>query len=381
MKPRLIQLGKHYPPEKGGMETHLYDQSSLLADRFDVSAVVANTEGRTVHDVVDGIPVTRVATMGTLFGNIVCPTYPLHVYRAQADESSIVHAHLPNPLAHVSYALVRPKGRLVVTWHSDIIKPRFVGPTYERLVERTLRRADRIIATSPNYIETSRALQRFKDRCVVIPLGIDVSRFEATDRVRQRAEAIQGEVGAPIVLFVGRLSYYKGLDVLLDAAARIQGRVVVVGDGGGRAALEEGIRNRGLEGRIILRHDVNDEDLVAYYHASEMLVLPSNLRTEAFGIVQLEAMACGKPVVSTRLDTGVPWVNQHERTGLTVPIDDAEALATAVNRLLDDSEARRRMGVNGRSRVEEMFTREVVAEKTRALFEEVLAAPASSLRR
>ncbi|RMD60366.1 glycosyltransferase [Candidatus Parcubacteria bacterium] len=369
---KLIQLGKYYYPEPGGMETHLYDLCCRLKDKYDLRVLVANTSPRTVREAVAGVSLVRAANWGELFSNPICPTFPRHLSGMKASIGSIIHLHLPNPMAHLAYALVRPAGKLVVSWHSDIVRQKVLGKLYGRALHALLTRADCIVATSPVYVRYSSFLRRHADKCVVVPLGINPEKFQTSAATKRRVQLLQSRYGRPFVLFVGRLTYYKGLDVLLQAADQINGNIVIVGNGPLKQQISNEVEKRRLGSRVFLLTEVSHSELVAFYHACDVFVLPSNQRSEAFGIVQLEAMVCGKPVVSTDLRTGVPWVNLHEVTGLTVPVNDAGRLAHAVNRLLADAAERRRLGRNGRRRVLQNFTLEKVGERMERVYEMVL---------
>jgi len=192
---------------------------------------------------------------------------------------------------------------------------------------------------------------------------------------RSRIDRIIAAVPGPRLLFVGRLVYYKGLDVLLDAMGRCNGSLVIVGEGPLDGALRALVTERRLAGRVLFAGRVSDEDLPAFYQACDVFVLPSIARTEAFGVVQIEAMAAGKPVVSTRLPTGVPWVNQDGISGLVVTPGDPVALGDALRRLLDDGALRRRLGDGALARARTMFSRERMVAAFKSLIETTVESP------
>lgn len=362
---KVLHIGKFYHPVVGGMEDHLYSLCEELKSRVDLRVCVSHTKVRTARDFVGGVPVTRVARLGEIFSTSICPSFPLFLREWTPD---IVHIHLPDPMAHISYLLADIPGKLVVMWHSDIVKQKVFLPLYRPLLFRLLGRSDRIITTSNNYLESSEFLRRFRDKCVVIPLGIDLRKYMLDDGIRKMADEIRTSYGDRIVLFVGRLNYYKGLDYMIEAMRRVEGVLLVVGTGKMERAWRRKVSERGLEKKVVFLGNVAHEDIAAYFHACDVFVLPSLERTEAFGVVQLEAMTCGKPVISTSLNTGVPWVNQHEKTGLVVRPKDAEALADAANRLLDDPALRLQYGANGRERVRREFKKEDVAVKVMQIY-------------
>jgi glycosyltransferase involved in cell wall biosynthesis len=225
-------------------------------------------------------------------------------------------------------------------------------------------------------------LQSFRDKCVVIPFGIDRGRLDATPAVARRAADLRASVPGPRLLFIGRLVPYKGVDVLLRAMTRVDATAWLIGDGPLRQRLEAEADRLHVTNRVRFLGPLSDAEVVAHLHACDVFVLPSVTHAETFGVVQLEAMTCGKPVVSTNVRSGVPWVNRHDETGLVVEPGDADVLADALNRLLRDASLRERMGKPGQARVSRDFTLEAMASSTAALYREVVApAPASAWSR
>ena len=222
------------------------------------------------------------------------------------------------------------------------------------------------------------ALAAHRAKCVVIPYGLDADRYRPTAAVAARADALRERARGPILLFVGRLVPYKGLDVLLRALPGLEAQTVIVGDGPLRGALETMVRELGIGDRVQLAGEVTDEERLAWLHACAALVLPSTTRQEAFGIVQLEAMLCGRPVVSTDVPTGVPWVNVHGETGFVVPAGDVASLRGALERLVADGDLRHALGAGARQRVLKMFTADSMCAATLALYHDLCAPPRSA---
>jgi glycosyltransferase involved in cell wall biosynthesis len=292
----------------------------------------------------------------------------------------LIVCHEPNPWALLSYALVRPPPRLVIWYHSDVVRPPLQYRLfYAPLAHPAYSRATRFIVSSPPLAEHARALDPYRSRISVIPFGIDPTEWSADDGVRARAAEIARAEG-PFVLFAGRHVPYKGVDVLLRALQGTRTRAIIAGDGPQRAAWEALARELALNDQVRFTGDVADAELRALFHAAAALVLPSVTRAEAFGYVQIEAMACGTPVISTDVPSGVSWVNQHERTGLVVPAGQADALRAAIDRLMSDAALRQRLGDAGRRRVECEFTLVRLRERLRALYAELglLARPAQA---
>lgn len=361
---RVLHVGKFYPPHKGGMETHLRDLCERLAARVETEVVVANDGREDEEEVIGGVRVARAGTLLNLGAAPVCPGMARRIRESRAD---IVHLQFPNPTGILAYLASGRRGRLVVTYQSDIVRQRVLGRAFRPVLYHFLRRADRVIATTPNYLESSPVLRDFRERCRVIPLGLPREAFTQVDE--EAVQSIRRRFGPRLVLGVGRLVYYKGFEHLLRAMRDVRAQLVIVGCGPLRAALERERDALNLGGRVHLLGEV--EEVRPYFRAADVFAFPSTARSEAFGLVQLEAMACGLPVVNTRLDSGVPYVSPHGETGLTVPPADPSALASALNLLLDDDELRARLGAAARRRVREEFDADVMAERTLRLYEEV----------
>jgi rhamnosyl/mannosyltransferase len=365
---RVLQIGKFYPPHMGGIETHLQALcEGLQRTSVDVEVIVANDGQRSCEDVVNGIPVTRVGTRFYVTTVPVCPDMVLRIRRAEAD---IVHIHWPSPAALVAYLLSGHRGRLVVTYHSDIVQQRLWRRVFWPILRLALSRCRAIIATSSAYIETSPVLKAYSHRCRVIPYGLAVEQFRRCGPAE--VEGIRQQYGPRIVLSVGRLIYYKGFEYLVEAMSRVDGRLLIIGDGPLRSRLEQQVRDLAIGERVTFLGEIQNQDVAAYYHAADVFVLPSVARSEAFGIVQLEAMACGKPIVNTSLPSGVPLVSPHGVTGLTVPPKNSAALADAINGLLDDPVKRREFGNAGFRRVCEEFDLKVMLDRTLRVYGEVM---------
>jgi len=361
---KVLHVGKFYPPHPGGMESHLELLCRTTRGEVDVEVVVSADGAETVRETVDGVPVTRVGTRLTLASASFNPGMAAAIRRADAD---VVHFHHPNPTAVLSYFAAQPRGRLVVTYHSDIVRQKVLGPLVAPLVHALLRRADAIIASSPQYAASSPVLRRHAGRVRVLPFGIDAAELQRVDE--GEVARIRAAYGGRIVLGVGRLVYYKGFEYLVRAIRQVDAHLLIAGGGPLREPLRALAADLGVGGRVTLLGAV--PDLRPYYHAADVFALPAVARSEAFGIVQMEAMACGLPVVNTALDTGVPFVSPHGVTGLTVAPADADALAAALATLLDDPALRRRMGGAGRQRVAGELGAGRMAARTLALYREV----------
>jgi rhamnosyl/mannosyltransferase len=366
---KVLQVGKYYLPTRGGIETVLAQLCRQLQGKVELEVVVASDSGEDRHDVVDGIAVHRLGTPLKLAGAPISPGLRQAMRRADAD---IIHIHVPHPTALLTWLVSGCRGKLVISYHSDIIRQRVLGALIGPLQDLAYRRASALLSSSPDLIAGSPALAPHRDRCVCCPFGLDVAPYEAVDAAA--VAEIRKQFPGPLILAVGRLVYYKGFEFLVRAMARVPApaTALIIGEGPERKQLEEEITRLGLAGRVRLLGNI--PDTTPYYQACDLFVLPSIARSEAFGLVQLEAMACGKAVVNTRIpDSGVPFVSRHEESGLTVPPADSERLAEAITRLLQDDFLRTRFGEAGRQRVHRDFSPERMARRILEVYRRALA--------
>lgn len=357
----MVHVYKDFYPVLGGIEGHIRLLCRELARQqdLDVRILVTSTDRRSSIERLAGVQVLRTARLGHVASTPISPRLPLELRRLRPD---VVHLHFPYPLGEMAALLATPRVPTVITYHSDIIRQRTLLRLYGPVLRVVLARAARILPTSPEYLERSPWLQPVRDRCTVIPLGIDPAPFS---RPARRGDG-------RTLLFVGRFRYYKGLHYLLEALPRIEGaRLVLVGAGPLEAALREQARRLRIEERVTFSTAVPDAELPDYYARSDVFVLPASEPSEAFGLVLAEALASGLPCVSTELGTGTSYVNRHGETGLVVPPADPLALADACRRLLSDRDLRERFGAAGRERACALFDIRRVAAAVGAVYREV----------
>ena len=365
----ILHVYKDYPPILGGIENYLRWLARAQAARgHDVTVLVTNPAGpRTLIRREEGVRVIRAARLVTLASTPLSLRLPLALRREQPD---IVHLHFPYPLGEIANLLLGRGKRTVITYHSDVVRQATILRFYNPLLRLALRRADRILVSSPHYIRSSPYLQVVADHCTVTPLGVEVERFARPQP--ERVARIRRRYPGPILLFVGRLRYYKGLSYLIEAMQRISATLLIIGSGPEAVNLGEQALLLGVSDRVHFLGDVGDEYLPAYYQAADIFVLPSSHRSEAFGIVLVEAMAAGTPLISTELGTGTSWVNQHGVTGLVIRPRDPDALVEAIHALLADDALRGRMAQAGQARAREVFDLKVLVDKVLAVYEEVM---------
>lgn len=378
---RIVHIYKDYFPVLGGIENHVKQLAEAQAGRgHAVTVLVTQLAGKPAsEEMVNGVRVVKTprqlnvqsAPISLRFGKAV------NEKTAGAD---IAHLHAPYPIGEACNLYFGRAQKTVLTWHSDIVRQKTLLRVYAPVLRRVIAKADRIIPTSEAYARTSPWLRDALPKCRVVPYGIDLAHFQqmAPAAQQQAAEmrmawSQRAELTNPLVLLcVGQLRYYKSFDTLIRALPQLADVVVAIaGVGAMRQAWEAIAASLGVEQRITFLGQVGQEALPAHYAAADAFVLPSNSRAEAFGIVNLEAMACGLPLITTEVGSATSWVNEHEVTGLVVPPMDPDALVRAVEKLRDAG-LRRRMGEAARRRVETHFTREKMVDRVEAVYREAL---------
>jgi len=272
-------------------------------------------------------------------------------------------------MAALALWFAQPKSRVVVHWHSDVVRQRKALRLYEPLQQWLLRRADAIIATSPPYAESSMVLRPWRHKVEVIPIGISDNRSESCSK--KAAEIRQRYRGRRIVFSLGRMTYYKGFEVLIEAAAALPDDCVVLigGDGDLLGHYKSLVARRGLAGKVHLLGHILDHELASHFEACDVFCMPSTVRAEAYGVAMLEAMVMGKPIVATDIaGSGVPWVNIHGTSGFNVPVGEVAPLAAALTRLLDDEVLRQQLGAAAGRRYLQEFNATQMTEKVINLY-------------
>ena len=358
---QILHIYKDYFPVVGGIENHVKMLAEAQVARgHAVSVLVTSRDHHTHIETINGVRVIFAARRATILS---APVSPALFDLLRRETPDIAHLHFPYPFGEIANHFCGRAKRTIVTYHSDIIRQKLTRVLYRPLMERVFARVHRIIATSPNYIASSPVLARWQDKCVVVPLGIDPELFVGAKQSRTTATA------SPLLLFVGHLRYYKGLNYLIEALRELpRAQLIVVGAGPMERAWRALAYDLGVDERVVFVGQVSDAELPGYYAASDIFVLPASERSEAFAAVQLEAMAAGKPVVCTELGTGTSFVNVDGETGFVVPARDSHALAAAIMRLMDDADLCARMGVAGRARVRQEFTLEKMVERVMAVY-------------
>lgn len=363
---KILHVYKDYYPVVGGIENHIRALAEAQArDGHQVTVLVAGHGRETTRSSLGGVAVIRAGRLATLASTPL--TLGLGA-ALRAESPDITHLHFPYPVGEIAH-LAAGRGRpYVITYHSDVVRSnqQIILRLYLPVMRYLLRRAGRVLATSPNYVVSSPHLKRIANRCLVVPLGVNPRPFLSAAPSLPRSDL-------PTLLFLGRHRYYKGLDDLIMAMTEIRARLLVGGDGPMRPQWERLAAQAGLAERILFTGEVSDAALPGLYASADLFVLPANVRAEAFGAVLLEAMASGLACVTTELATGTSYVVQDGVSGLVVPPRNPRALAEAVQRLLTDEPLRRQMGAAGRARVLREFTLTQMAGRIEAVYRLALA--------
>jgi rhamnosyl/mannosyltransferase len=347
------------------METQLRDLAVLQTGAARVNVIVASSERRGERCVIEGIDVTRVARIATIASMPVCPGLSAAIRRSPAD---LVHIHMPNPGAALAFLMSGHTGKVVLTHHADTLGRQVLRRFSDPFVNRLMQRASRIIVSSARYRDSSSELIPFRDKCRVVPYGIDVRVTACTDGVT--VQRIRQKYGDKLILAVGRLVPYKGFDILIRAMKHVDAKLLLIGSGPQFDVLARLAISEGVEGKITMLGRV--EDIGPYFAAASFFVLPSVTRAEAFGLVQLEAMAAGLPVINTNIDSGAAEISIGGKTGITVPPGDATELSEAIRLLLDRKDLRDRYGEAAKARVSAEYTSDLMAARVFSVYSEAL---------
>lgn len=354
---KILQLTKFYPPFWGGIESVTYELTEgLHAAGYECVVLCANTNNTTVEESFNQkYKVIRAASFGRIFSTSISPAL-IKIFKLIANDFDIIHVHFPDPLTALALSLVKPKAKVVIHWHSDIIKQSFLLRFYLPLQNMVLKRADVIIGTSPKYIQESPQLKDFVYKTVAIPLGSEVKVFENSASIE--ASIIKRFKGKKILFSLGRLVYYKGYNYLIEAARLISDDFVVVigGEGPELSNLKKQVKNQKLENKVHLIGKIPQSELASWFKACYIFCFPSTYASEAFGVSQIEAMSFGKPVIATEIPrSGVSWVNAHGVSGVNVKPSKPKELADAIQLIDNNADLYQKYCLGAKHRYETLF--------------------------
>jgi len=375
---RILHLGKFSDWQRGGIETAVDNLLQGLSPFFQLLKMAANNGFRT--EIIEQLNYLEVSVplVGLLARTPFCPTMPYLIKKLQQRyQFSIVHLHLPNPMAHFASEVLPDTVKRIVSWHSDVIHQKHLLRIYQPWVNRLLNKASALIVSTAYLAENSRQLAVARRRNIIqtIPYGITLDYFLAST-YQEKIDVIRHQfVGCFIIFALGRHVGYKGFCYLIAAMAQLPSKLILLlgGEGPLTRTLKEQVKKLKLEKQVYFLGEVKKEDLPAYYHVCDVFCLPSIERNEAFGIVQLEAMACAKPVISCDLANDNHSVNQDGLTGFVVPPRSPALLATAIKRFYHEPHLTQIFGRAAYAYAKEKFDNQLMIERMRVLYEKILS--------
>lgn len=367
---RILQLGKFYPI-KGGVEKVMYDLLIGLSARG-VHCDMLCAYGKTGEEEVrisDNSKIICTRTLMKKYATMLSPQMIIKLFKI-ASYYDIIHIHHPDPMAAIALWFSGYKGKVVLHWHSDIVKQKKLLWMYAPFQNWLINRADLILGTTPVYIAGSSHLTHVQSKCQCLPIGIDPIIPDA-NKVSQLRQQYSGK---KIIFSLGRLVHYKGYRFLVEAAQHLDDSYVVLigGSGALHDELQQQIDDNGLQNRVKLLGRISDEDLPTYYGACDIYCLSSIMKTEAFAIVQIEAMSCGKPVVSCNIEgSGVPWVNVNGISGEVVEPGKGKALAEAIRHIADNPVLYQQLSKGAKARYQDLFQKDKMISGCLAFYQQL----------
>jgi len=372
---KILCFGRFYDEIPGGMQRHVEHLFAALANEVEFVHLVPSRNREGADFLLHGFPVIRTPSINMDGSLAVSPQLILKALQLHKKyQFDLIHLHFPDPMSHLASMLLPTSIPRIISWHADITRQRKLFRFYRPFLRHAIKKASAIVVATPSHIESSPELMRItdKDRLHVIPYGFDLERFVSENT---SSDMIRGQYPGKIIFTLGRHVYYKGFDILIKAMKDIhpEARLLIGGVGPLTPKLKELVSTLGLEKRINFLGLIDEKDLPAYYQASDIFCLPAVSQAEAFGIVQVEAMASGTPVVSTELHNAVSFVNLDGVSGIIVPPSDPDALAVAINKLLDNDELRKQLAMQARERALKEFSLESMGQRMLKLYEDAVA--------
>ena len=368
---KILHIGKYYPPYFGGIEKVNFDLVEGLNEAVVVTDVICfNNKYKTVVE-KGKYSIFRMSRITEIFSVPFSLSYYIKLLFI-VNNYDIVHLHLPNPSAAISLLLTNFKGKIILHWHSDVIKQKFFKKIYSPFDNFLKGKAKIIIVTSKNYLDNSKDLRNYKEKCEVITLGIDNSEFISDNSFFKE---LKNEYKRKKIIFsLGRLTYYKGFDYLIDAAKELKDDTLILLGGTGElySDLKNQIKNADLQDKIRLLGKIPFNQLESYFKLADIFCLPSVHKTEAFGVVLIEAMSLGCPqIVFNIKGSGVPWVVENNKTGLVVESIDSRLLAKKLNLLISNNDLLEELSNQSIKMYNVLFKKEEMISKTLELYNKI----------
>lgn len=356
---KILQINKLYYPVIGGIETTVQNIAEKInhSNDLEIDVLACQTKGKRSVEIINDIKVYKAASFGKKMGmpisfDFFCLFFKLH------NKYDKIILHFPFPLAAMLTPFIR-KQKILIYYHSDIVRQKIGAFIFSPFIKYSLKRADKILVGSENLIKYSPLLNKYKNKCITIPFGIDITY---TDNDKERANILKSQYqNRPLLLAVGRLVYYKGFEYAIEAMKSIDAHLLIIGTGPDEEKLKNLIKEFNLEDKINILPP--QPILAPYFLACDLFLFPSVEPSEAFGLVQLEAMAAGKPVINTYLHTGVEEVSLNGETGVTIAPRNYAALSEAINLLLNNPELKKNYGDQALKRYQQQYTLETFNQR------------------
>lgn len=374
---RILQLGKAFPPikELGGvekvMEYFYYGLNETGVD-CDVLGANDNHSNQTDNYCKNGL-IFRSSLLIKAKSTFFSVSLIHKLWKIQSNYD-VIHIHLPDPMALLAVFLTRPKAKIIVHWHSNILKQKYTYLLVKYFETWVLKRSNEILCTSPKYSLNNNVLDPFKDKTSWLAIGLDKNEINFNETLYN--ELIKTKPENKRIVYVGRFVYYKGLEYLIRAMALTKSDSILylIGSGALEDDIKDLVEKLNLTSKVVFLGEVNDRDKFAYIKSSNLLVLPSIFKTEAYGIVQVEAMALGVPVISTRIEgSGVDWVNEDRISGLTVVPENSEKMAEAIDEILLNNDLHANLSRGASLRFEKLFTKKIMIDSLILKYQNIIA--------
>lgn len=373
----VLNLGKFSSERAGGIETVVNTLLEGLSLDFNFVNLVANNAFKNEIIQQTGYVEYNAALAGIFARTPLCPNMPYFIKKLyQKYQFSIVHLHLPNPMAHLASKILPDSVKRIVSWHSDVIRQRKLLPIYQPFVNDLLKQASAVIVSTSYLAENSSQIEVARERNIihVIPYGVDFDYF-LINHYRKKIEQIKRQYEGNFLIFaLGRHVYYKGFCYLIESMKQLPKNIILLlgSEGPLTGKLQKQVKSLNLDHRIFFLGQIAKQDLPAYYHACDLFCLPSVDQSETFGVAQLEAMACAKPVISCDVTLGASNLNKDGLTGFVIPPCCPKALADAIFKLYQDSLLRRILGRSAYHYAKEKFTTQQMVRQIKNLYQEII---------
>lgn len=366
---KVLELGKYYPPYNGGIEIYTQFCATELSKDHQVECLVFNTENQTVVENIDGVKVTRTASLGNFSSQELSIAMLWHLWKSNTD---VIHFHAPNPLASLFLLLTKKSTPILITHHTDIDTEKKFSGIAKWLYDKLLARAYAVIAFTYTYANSSNELINYKDKLHIIPHGVNEASLLPSIKNIELINEINSSRDKQIfqVLFIGRHVPYKGVPVLLKAMALLDNNVhlSIASTGPETAGYKKLIEELDIADKVTFLGSLSEEEKILHYRTSDVVVLPCVTRIEAFGIVLVESQLAKKPTITSDIESGVKEVTQNGKTGLVFKNNDENSLKEAIEKLQFNRTLAAEMGQNGYQRAKENYIDKITSVKLRNLF-------------